>query len=48
MSKRKRQAPPKRRNAVVQAMKLRSAKAGHHTDRKKEASRRACRQKYRT
>ena len=48
MSRRKRQAPPKRRNAVVQAMKSRSAKAGYHTDRKKEASRRACRQRYRT
>lgn len=35
--------PPKRRNAVVQAMMARSAKAGRHTDRRKEARRRACR-----
>ena len=35
--------PPKRRNAVVQAMIARSAKAGRHTDRRKEASRKACR-----
>ncbi len=35
--------PPKRRNAVVQAMMARSAKAGRHTDRRKQASKRACR-----
>lgn len=34
---------PKRRNPVVQAMIARSAKAGRHTDRRKEASRKACR-----
>ncbi len=33
----------KRRNTVVQAMMARSAKAGRHTDRRKEASRKACR-----
>ena len=48
MSKRKRQAPPKKRNAVVQAMMRRSAKAGRHKDRKKEASRLACRRGHRT
>ena len=37
--------PPKRRNAVVLAMMARSAKAGRHTDRRKEASRKACRGK---
>jgi hypothetical protein len=34
---------PKRRNPVVQAMIARSAKAGRHTDKRKEASRKACR-----
>lgn len=36
---------PKRRNMVVVAMMLRSAKAGPHKNRKKEASRKACRRK---
>ena len=40
---RKNPKTPKRRNAVVQAMIARSAKAGRHTDRRKEASRKACR-----
>jgi len=41
--KTKRPQPPKRRNAVVQAMIARSAKAGRHTDRRKQANKRACR-----
>ena len=36
---------PKRRNMVVVAMMLRSAKAGPHKNRKKEALRRKCRGK---
>jgi hypothetical protein len=42
MAKRKQ---PKDRNPVVVAMMRRSAKAGRHRDRKKEASCRACRER---
>lgn len=34
---------PKRRNMVVVTMRLRSAKAGSHGDKKKQASKVACR-----
>lgn len=34
---------PKRRNPVVLAMMARSAKAGRHSDRRKQASKKACR-----
>ena len=36
---------PKERSAVALGMILRSQKAGPHKDRKKEASRKACREK---
>lgn len=39
----KKPKPPKRRNPVVQAMIARRQKAGRHKDKKKEASRKACR-----
>lgn len=35
-----------KRNMVVYTMIMRSAKAGHHPDRKKQASKRACRGKH--
>ena len=35
----------KRRNMVVVTMMKRSAKAGRHTDRKKRASKKACRKR---
>lgn len=38
---------PKKRNPVVQAMMLRSAKAGRHPDKRKQASKKACRGKVR-
>jgi len=41
----KKRRPPKRRNHVVQAMMVRSQKAGCHRDKKKEVSRKACRGK---
>ena len=44
----KRKPSPKRRNPVVQAMMRRSAKAGRHADKKKQASKRACRGRRRT
>lgn len=47
MPKRKKWEAPKRRNPVVQAMMLRSAKAGRHTDKRKQASKKACRGKVR-
>ncbi len=39
----KKNKTPKRRNAVVMAMMIRSAKAGRHTDKRKQASKKACR-----
>ena len=41
MAKKKNTFP--KRNMVVYAMIMRSAKAGRHLDRKKQASKRACR-----
>ena len=35
--------PIKKRNPVVQAMMTRSQKAGHHGDKRKQASKQACR-----
>ena len=43
MAKRKKKGAPKKRNMVVVAMMVRSAKAGRHTDKRKGKSRRACR-----
>ena len=43
----KKNQTPKRRNAVVLAMMARSAKAGRHTDKRKRASKKACRGKVR-
>ena len=37
----------KPRNMVVVAMMMRSAKAGRHTDKRKQASKKACRGKVR-
>lgn len=43
MAKRKKWDAPKKRNAVVQAMMARSAKAGRHSDERKARSKKACR-----
>ena len=45
MAKRKKWEAPKRRNPVVLAMMARSAKAGKHPDKRKAASKKACRGK---
>ena len=45
MAKRKKWEAPKRRNMVVLAMMARSAKAGKHPDKHKEANKKACRGK---
>jgi hypothetical protein len=45
MAKRKKWEPPKKRNMVVFAMWMRSAKAGKHPDKRKAASKKACRGK---
>ena len=43
----KKNKTPKHRNPVVLAMMARSAKAGRHTDKRKRASKKACRGKVR-
>jgi hypothetical protein len=43
MAKRKKCETPKKRNMVVVAMMLRSAKAGRHTDKRKAKAKKACR-----
>ena len=43
----KKKKAPKRRSMVVLAMMMRSAKAGRHTDKRKQASKKACRGKVR-
>tara|TARA_R100000008_G_scaffold53483_1_gene32463 strand:+ start:146 stop:283 length:138 start_codon:yes stop_codon:yes gene_type:complete len=43
----KKKKAPKRRSMVVVAMMMRSAKAGRHTDKRKQASKKACRGKVR-
>jgi len=43
----KKNKAPKRRNPLVLAMMARSAKAGRHTDKRKRASKKACRGKVR-
>ncbi len=43
----KRKRRDKKRNPLALAMILRASKAGKHTDRKKRANKRACRQRIR-
>jgi len=43
MAKRKKWEAPKKRNPVVVAMMLRSAKAGRHPDKRKARNKKACR-----
>ena len=42
----KKKSKPSKRNMVVVAMMMRSAKAGRHLDKKKEKNKRACRGRY--